>query len=224
MKYALAFGILSLLLIAYAIVLGGWAWALLWPAASFLVVSVAYAGAGPRLLGKRRDGRIAAWALILLFPFFLLTWGVWHVQRLVSRQSAATEVAPGLWIGRRPLPNEVPQGIALIVDLTSEFRELAATRTGRVYCCLPTLDAMSPARDDFCRMVADVAKHEGAVLIHCAAGHGRTAMFAVALLVARGLAPNVPAALAILQAARPKLRLNAHQRRQLNALLRDELV
>ncbi len=59
---------------------------LAWPAASLLLVGAAYAGLGPRVLGKRPDGRLAWWAVLLLGPFLLLTWLVWHGQRLLSRE------------------------------------------------------------------------------------------------------------------------------------------
>lgn len=214
MRYAVVFGLLAVLLLGYAAALGGWAWLLAWPAASFLAVAVAYAGAGPRLLGKRPDGRIASWAVALHLPFFLLTWGVWHTLRVLSRQPVANEVVPGLWVGRRPLPRELPPDVTLVVDLTGEFRELAGIRAGRTYLCLPTLDAMAPDLDDLRRAVAEVANWPGGVYVHCASGHGRTGMFAVALLLARGLAPDVPAAVAMLRAARPRVRLNAAQRRR----------
>src|SRR5688500_5133902 len=123
MKYAVVFGLLAVVLAGYAVALEGLAWLLLWPALSFLVVATAYAGVGPKLLGKRPDGRIAWWALVLHLPYFLLTWGVWHAQRRVDRGPAVNEVAPGLWIGRRALPNELPPGVTLVVDLTGEFHE-----------------------------------------------------------------------------------------------------
>jgi hypothetical protein len=58
MRYAIVFTMLAALLLNAAFI-GGWAWLLAWPAVSFLVVAIAYAGAGPGLLGKRSDGTIA---------------------------------------------------------------------------------------------------------------------------------------------------------------------
>ena len=57
----------------------------------------------------------------MLLPYLALTWFAWHLRRLVSRQPCCHEVAPGLWLGRRPLAREVPAGVVLLVDLTAEF-------------------------------------------------------------------------------------------------------
>lgn len=194
MRYAIVFAILTVVFVVDAALIGDWGWLLLWPATSFLVVALAYAGLGPGLLGKRMDGTIAPWALALHLPYFALTWGLWHAQRRLSRAVPAQEVAPGVWVGRRVLPHELPAGVTLVVDLTGEFRELAGVRAGRTYICVPTLDATAPGPADLGRAVATVAKWDGPVFIHCALGHGRTGMFAAAVLVARGLVPDVRAA------------------------------
>ena len=219
MRYAIVFAILAAVLLIDAAYVGGWAWLLAWPAVSFLTVAVAYLGAGPRLIGKRASGTIAAWAMVLHLPYFALTWGVWHLQRWLSRAEPAHEVVPGVWVGRRPLPWELPGAVTLFVDLTGEFVELAGVRVGRTYICLPTLDAMAPRPADLRRAVETVAKWDGPVYIHCAAGHGRTGMFAAAVLVARGLAPDVPAAVRMLRAVRTGIRLNPAQRRCVEALV-----
>ena len=218
MRYAITFAILAAVLLIDAAHVGGWAWLLAWPAASFLVVAVAYAGAGPGPLGKRPGGTIAPWATVLHLPYFALTWGVWHLQRWLSPAEPAHEVVPGVWIGRRPLPRELPTAVTLVVDLTGEFRELAGVRAGRIYVCLPTLDATAPRPADLRRAVEAAAKWDGPVYIHCALGHGRTGMFAAALLVARGLAPDVPSAVTMMRAVRAGIRLNPVQRRCVEAL------
>jgi protein-tyrosine phosphatase len=219
MRYAITFTVLAAVLLVEAAIEGGWAWLLVWPAVSFLVVAIAYAGAGPSLLGKRPAGTIAAWALVLHLPFFALTWGLWHIHRRLVRREPAHEIVPGMWIGRRPLPRELPSAVTLIVDLTCEFRELVGVRTSRTYICLPTLDSMAPRPVDLCRAVDVVAKWEGPVFIHCAAGHGRTGMFAASVLVARGLASDVAAAIKMLRAVRPGIRLNPAQRQRVEALV-----
>jgi protein-tyrosine phosphatase len=222
MRYSITFTVLAAVLLIDAALMGSWAWLLAWAAMSFLIVAIAYAGAGPRLLGKRTDGSIAPWALLLHLPYFLLTWGVWHTQRRSSRAAAVHEVAPGLWVGRRLLPHELPAGVTLVVDLTGEFRELAGVRTGRTYVCLPTLDAMAPRPDELRRAVDIAAKWDGPVFMHCALGHGRTGMLAAAVLVARGVSPDVKSAIELLRAARPGIRLNPAQRRCVEALVANE--
>jgi protein-tyrosine phosphatase len=211
MKYAAVFAVLGLMLAAYAIGFGGWGLLLLGPAASFLVVALAYAAARPGLLGKRADGHLARWALALHLPFFALTWGFWHGHRWLSRKPACHEVVPGVWIGRRLLPAEVPPGVTLVVDLTAEFPERPSVRSGRAYLCLPTLDGMPSALDPAVAAAEQAATWPGGVLIHCGFGYERTGVFAAAVLLARGHAADPAAALELVRVARPGVRPNPAQ-------------
>src|SRR5262245_27263416 len=140
MKYALVFFLLAICLTAQAIMYEGLGWLLLWPALSFGLFALVYAADRPALLGKRSDGRLAIWAWPLFLPVFVFTWGVWHVQRLLSREKPCHEVESGIWIGRRCFVREVPSGIGMIVDLTAEFPRFRDRCAGREYVCLPTLD------------------------------------------------------------------------------------
>jgi protein-tyrosine phosphatase len=218
MKYVLTFGALAAYCFALAAYFGGPAWLLLWPGASSLLLAVAYAGLGPRVYGKRRDGRLSWWALLLLLPYLLLTWAAWHLMRLFSKEDCCNEVAPGLYVGRRALAHELPPGVSLVVDLTAEFPSPRGIAAGRDYLCLPTLDALAPDEGAVRALVAHVAARPGAVYIHCAAGHGRSATAAAAILLARGLASDVRGAEDVLRRARPRIRLLPAQRRLLERL------
>jgi protein-tyrosine phosphatase len=218
MKYTLAFGILGVYLIVLAVYLGGPGWLLLWPGVSFLVLAAAYAGLGPRALGKRPDGRLAGWAVLLLLPYLLLTWAVWHLQRKVGREDCCNEVASGLWVGRRAFVKELPPGTSLVVDLTAEFPAPRGVRAGRTWLCVPTLDALAPDEQALRALVDQAAAWPGPVYIHCALGHGRSALAAAAVLIARGLAADARQAEAVVRRARPGVRLNKVQRRLLERI------
>ena len=58
-----------------------------------------------------------------------------------------------------------------------------------------------------------------AVYVHCAVGHSRSAMFAMALMIRRGLAADRKEAERIAQAARPTIHLNRRQARFLDGVL-----
>ena len=187
------------------------AWFLAWSGLSFLTVAVAYVQQKPRVFGKRLDGTLAWGPCLLLLPYLVLTWLLWYCQTRFSREAVFNEVAPGLWLGRRIAANQLPPGVTLIVDLTSEFGEPRAMRAGRTYLCLLTLDNAAPDPEAFRNAVRQAAAWDGAVYIHCALGHGRSALVAAAALAARGLAAGPEEALARVKQARPGVRLNRSQ-------------
>lgn len=187
------------------------AWILIWSGLSFCAVAAAYARQRPRVFGKRMDGTMAWGPCASLLPFLLLTWLLWYCQTRLSREAVCNEVAPGLWLGRRVGLKELPPGVTLIVDLTSEFGEPQAVRAGRAYLCLPTLDNAAPAPEAFRDAVREAAACTGAVYVHCALGHGRSALAAAAVLMACGLAVTPEEALVRVKQARPGVRLNRDQ-------------
>jgi hypothetical protein len=207
---------LGLALFACAYLLGGPAWVLAWPAWSVMVVGAGYLGLGARVFGKRAaDGRLSPLALALLLPYFAVAWTLWQLKSRFGSEPAWHEVAPGLWLGRRPLgPAELPAGARCVVDLTAEFPRvspLGAAEPAR-YVCLPTLDTSAPCDEALAALVEALREDEGPLFIHCAMGHGRSATVAAALLIARGLARDVDDAVARLRAVRPGVHLHGAQR------------
>jgi protein-tyrosine phosphatase len=187
-------------------------WALAWFGGSFLGVGGAYLGGGTWLLGKRKDGSLAWGPVLLLLPYFLFAWTVWHVRRALSRQPCFHEVAPGLLLGRRPFAHELPPEVSLVVDLTSEFAEPREVRTRARYLCHPVLDTCAPDEDSLLSLVGAVLAEPGPVYLHCANGHGRSSTVAAAVLLARGHSPDVHGAEQHLRRARPGVKLHAEQR------------
>lgn len=192
------------------------AWLLLWSGGSFCVVAAAYAFQKPRVLGKRLDGTMAWGMCVLLLPYLLLTWLLWYVQTRFSREPVCDEVGPGLWLGRRATAAELPLGITLVVDLTSEFPKPRGLRANVTYLCLPALDNAAPERERFAEIVHNIAEWEGEAYVHCALGHGRSALVAAAVLMARGLTHSPERALGMIKQVRPGVRLNRTQQAFLN--------
>jgi protein-tyrosine phosphatase len=213
MRFAVLLTALGLALVVAALLNGGWCLLALWPAATLLALGCAYAGLGPGVCGKRSDGTLMPAAVLLLLPYLLATWTLWHLVRLLSNEPCCNEVAPGLWLGRRPFAGDLPPGVGLVVDLTAEFAEPPAIRLGHEYLCIPTLDASAPDYRLLQAAVERIAAYRQPVYVHCAQGHGRSAALAAAVLIRRGLAKDVAAAEAMLRSIRPGVRLSSAQRR-----------
>lgn len=189
-------------------------WVLLWPAAVLLAVAIVYLAGAPRAFGKRADGSLAWWAWIAWAPIFGYMRLLHEMARWFTAEPVADEVAPGVWVGRRPRVHELPAGIAIVVDLCAELPEAPGVATGRRYLAIPTLDATAPAPAAIADAVDAILEAGGPAFIHCAFGHGRSATVAAALLVRRGDA-TLDDVERRLQARRPRIGLNAHQRRAL---------
>lgn len=141
----------------------------------------------------------------------------------MTSESVADLVAPGVWVGRRPRVHELPEGVAIVVDLCAELpaapgvasdrgaNRASGSAPGRAYLAIPTLDATSPTPAQLVRAVDTVLSASGPAFIHCAFGHGRSATLAAAVLIRRGDA-TLDDVEQLMQARRPKIALNAHQR------------
>ena len=212
---------LGLALFAASARLGGPAWLLAWPALAVFVVGLGYLGLGPRVFGKGPDGRIALGPALVLLPYHVVAWLRVRWDALRHREAPWHEVAPGLFLGRIVPPEGLPPGTRVVVDLTCEFHVPAAMREGREVHPLPALDTSVPRYADFARLATRLAPAPGPIYVHCAAGHGRSATFAAALLVARGLATGADDAEAMLRRTRPSVRLHRAQRAMVDRYGRD---
>jgi protein-tyrosine phosphatase len=208
MKYTITFLLLGGLVSYFAITLGGWWQILHWFSVSCILLSGGYAGLGPLVFGKGHDGRIPVWSKIVHLPFMLYCSLVWHLVRIFSRENPTDEVSGDLILGRRLLTSEMLSGISNYVDLTAEMEDPRAIRERESYVAFPILDADVPAPLALKKVVA--ALRPGKTFVHCAQGHGRTGLFALALLAERGRI-SYDEGIAKLTAVRPGLALNAKQ-------------
>jgi protein-tyrosine phosphatase len=223
-RYAISFAAVGAGFVALGPLRGGWWWAALWPGVSFLIVALAYARGSPSLLGKRPTGGLAPWAVVVLGPYILFTWIVWHLIRLAAREPAGHEVAPRIWVGRRAGAWELPPDTRLVVDLTCEMWCPRGVGDDRRYVCLPTLDGTAPGPAALEALLRHARDETGVIYIHCAQGRGRSAALAAALLIARGTAADVDEAEATLRKARPSVRLTPAQRAWVARLIRASAV
>jgi hypothetical protein len=208
---ALAILVLGLILGGIGVIKGGWSLFLLWPAADFLILGIAHFKSAPGIFGKRADGSLPFWSWLIFLPLLLYTMLVWRIACFLIREPARGMVTHDLVVGRRLLPGEVEGEFANYIDLTAEFPEPAAIRHLPAYQCFPILDAGTPRIEELNDAIDRL--RPGRTFIHCAQGHGRTGVFALALLLKRGSVQNVDEGLQKLRASRPGIRLNNSQRR-----------
>ena len=182
---------------------------MIWAAISFGCVALGYGGLGIRIFGRTADGRISWPSKILLLPYLLYSWIIWHLCRVVIREDAYNRIDDNLVIGRRLLAKEIPDGFDHYVDLTAEFEDPPSIRSRKSYRSFPILDASVPFEEDL-EQAADAVK-TGKAYVHCAQGHGRTGLFALALLIHRGRIETIDEGIALLKSLRPALNLNREQ-------------
>lgn len=186
----------------------------LYAAVSFGLLAAAYAGAGPRLLFKRADGRRSPVGWPLLAPYFLLNVATFGLDRLLSREPAFVRVAPNLDFGRRLSAHEFQAGgWVSVLDLAGEFPAVWPERASPGYRSLPVLDATAPSEAELRSAVAWVAEAvaAGPVYVHCVLGHGRSACVVVAYLLSVGAVGTVAEGVRLLRSLRPGVRLHPSQ-------------
>lgn len=221
MRYCIAYGLIALALAGLALSRGGLWLGCLWPALNAAILSVGYGTHQPAIFGKSADGRIAVANQIVLLPYLLSQYLVWHLQRAFLKVPAYHSLTDQVRMGRRLLSSECPDDVIHVVDLTCEFREPTRLRS-RMYHWFPILDGDAPTPDQLREWATHVAQLTGPVYIHCAAGHGRTALLAAALLHVKGLARSPEEAFALVKSFRSGVRLNDVQWRVLRELFADD--
>ena len=211
-RYSFLFAILGFLTLALLGGAGDWErLGLAWAAVNFFGVALAYARQRSGVFGKRPDGTMAKLNVFVFLPFLALTWVTWHAIRLLSREPPANRLGRDLILARRLLDGEIPEDVAVVVDLTAEFHEPIAMRRARKYLNFRILDADAPPFESLVKFMNEIPA-SGAILIHCAQGHGRTAMIAACLLLKRGDATTADVAIKRILSERPRARMNRRQR------------
>jgi protein-tyrosine phosphatase len=175
------------------------AWA--WTSGACAVATTAYLLNRPAWLGKRA-GRLTP-ASVLLLPYLVAVRIAFALIRRSRPADAPTEVSPGLWVGGRVDARSFPPGVTHVVDLVAEYAAPAWERALPGYRPLLVLDGGQPPDPRaFLDLVHELRDVTG-VLVHCDSGRGRAPTMAAAILLARGLAPDVVGAFALLRERRP---------------------
>lgn len=234
MHFALAFGLLGSVLIAFAAYSAAHANCAGWLAvgveielaACLLALAAVYAA---RAAGVSVEDRLRrpAWSLLsgaVLLPYFALGLLSLYVARWFDREGLFNPVAPGLYLGRLPFPSERAwiraTAITAVLNLCWEFPQVSGMERepGIATAHVLILDGSPPTAQQFRQAVtwAEQWRTEGrCARVHCAQGHGRTATIAAAILLKCGLTSDVDEALATIRAARPGARPSRREREAL---------
>jgi membrane-associated phospholipid phosphatase len=195
----------TLILLAAASWLGGWAAWLLWPATATGLVATGYFGFGPGVY-RKHDGKLPLSARILLAPVLLgQRLSLAHYKRQCH---AWDEVVPGVWIGRVLSDSEteaaIGQGVTAVLDLAAEFSEVPPFRR-TVYRSLAILDLTAPTAGQLREAVAFISEQasRGTVYVHCKIGYSRSAAVVAAYLMASGKEDSAESAISHLRRIRP---------------------
>ncbi len=188
-----------------------------WWLVDLAIVGVAYVFQLPGIYGKGTSGRLPVWSWFVYFPWHVFTRAVWYLDRRWDSQPGLQWVHETLAVGRRPMAGEVPGDFDHFVDLTAEFSEVRYYRQFPGYVCFPILDGTAPRPGSLLEAVRSV--RFGKTFVHCAKGHGRTGLFAIAILLESGQVASPEEGLKLLQTVRPGVRLNRAQRNCLEQFL-----
>lgn len=195
-----------------------------WFVLNFFMMGLSYAAGSVALWGKRSDGTRALWSRVVLIPMGAMLTFARVLESTFSREDPYHQIRPNLWLGRRPTRREAADwadAFEVVIDATCEFTEpIPLRREG--YLVLPTLDATAVSMNDLDQAMAliEQSKNVGSsgshgaqrVLVHCASGHGRSAMIVAAWLMDSGASETVEDAVALLQSIRSGVGLNSGQR------------
>jgi protein-tyrosine phosphatase len=218
MRYGVIFLLIGFLWIGCAFLFQSLAASILagYTAFGFCAIGIGYLLKSPAIWMKSADGTMNPISFALYLPIHLMNWLALRLATSTAKCTARHEIAPNLWLGRRPFESEAKAITAsdawAIVDLTAEFPESRELRQGK-YLCLPTLDHTSPTHTQIESALSFIAAEMPTrkVLVHCALGHGRSATIIAAWMLQRGLAKTPKDADTKLREIRPGVRLKDSQ-------------
>lgn len=176
-----------------------------WPVINFSLLSFAYCFNKPSLILAKSDQHFSLLLLVLNLPWLMLTWGIFRIQILLSKEDFCNRIgSSNIWISSKPISQKQVLDFDLIIDLTAEFLPFSSSVET---ICIPNLDGMPLSN---CQ-IPNATSKETKILVHCANGHGRSALFTTKLLMSFSYTSNYSESLKLIKNSRPLAKPNKSQ-------------
>lgn len=202
-----------------------------WTALCFFCVSLAYFFNNPSIFRKKIDGRIPFFVKVFFIPFLVIIHTYNKFARAFDGVPSIQSVEENLFIGDRLTSSDVQvmadKNIKAVLDVTAEFESLDWTLTNEKisYHNIPILDHSIPPDKELYKAVIWIKNQQranGAVLVNCALGRGRSALVIAAYLLSQSDQKEISGTLRELKRTRSTVNLNKRQRKLLAKIIKEE--
>ncbi|MCI4624786.1 MAG: dual specificity protein phosphatase family protein [Candidatus Magnetoovum sp. WYHC-5] len=172
---------------------------------------------GAKTFQKRKNGTLTLISYLIYWPYLVVDYIILYIIRVVRKENVYDEILSGLYLGGRlwlfDKKDPLIKKIDYVLDLTSEFTEPFFFRNKAGYLCIPLIDHHAPTLDELTYGVTWLVEQhkKGYVYVHCAMGHGRSAIFVVAYVMFVNRLNSVEHAIEFVKTKRPVIRLNKKQ-------------
>lgn len=183
-----------------------------WCFVSALVMVIAYFFQQPVLvMGKSKNRSFSVVMLVLNFPFLGAYWLLWILRHGFSRNGPVHRIDhTNISVSQWPIFGVPLDQYDVVFDMTSEMP--AIYRFHGRYVSLPNMDGVPLCRWE---IPPDINRDQR-ILVHCAQGRGRSAVYAAMLLKKLGYASSDDQAYELLKRSRPAVHLTKAQQQQLH--------
>ena len=182
-----------------------------WCVVSSFLMTTAYLFQQPFfVLGKSPKRSFFALIFVLNFPFIVAYWMLWILRHGFSKNDPVNRIKDtNISISQWPIFGVSPEKYDIVIDLTSEMPAIYPV-SGK-YISLPNMDGVSLCRWD---IPLEFDRNQQ-ILVHCAQGRGRSAVYAAMLLKELGYAATADIAYELIKQSRPSVHLTHAQLKQL---------
>lgn len=212
-SYAFGFAFFAVVFVVIGRIVPIWGVSLLffWCAVSCFLMTAAYFFQQPFwVMGKSGRKPFAVLVLLLNFPFLGAYWLVWILRHGFSRNPCVHQIAnTNISISQWPIFGVSLDMYDVVFDLTSEMP--AVYPVHGQYVSLPNLDGVPLCRWE----IPPNVNRDQQILVHCAQGRGRSAVYAAMLLKKLDYASNAADACELIKRSRPTIHLTKAQYREL---------